>query len=71
MCPARWPPRPASEPVRAERTDKRGRHLDRIADTKWEPWCPVETLIEAKRPKEYERAVARLVGLPGLSTHRQ
>jgi hypothetical protein len=46
---------------------KRAKYLDDLAPRQAEVWRQVETLIEAKRPKEYDEAVQLLVDLRDLA----
>ena len=47
--------------------EERARYLDELAAREAQTWREVETLIDTKRPKDYDRAVALLVDLCELA----
>ncbi len=49
-----------------EQAEARARHLDRLAGREEELWREVETAIQARQPKEYDRAVELLRDLRDL-----
>jgi hypothetical protein len=49
----------------------RAAHLDRLAGREEEIWRQVGTLVETKRPKEYDQAVQLLTDLRDLSVRRE
>ncbi|HET7036778.1 MAG TPA: hypothetical protein VFI42_13920, partial [Thermomicrobiaceae bacterium] len=53
-----------------ENAAARERYLDRITGTEAELWRQVETLIEVKRPKEYDQAVSLLADLRDLAARQ-
>ena len=63
-----------AERARAERerrqrkqAEERVRHLNALASRESETWREVETLIDTKRPKDYDRAVELLIDLRELA----